>query len=175
MKKLVLLAITILLSVGAYAQNGFNAGVYGGVPVGDAGDTHSFNVGVDLSYLWELSSDFSAGLTTGYHVGFGKDLPTELLSQNRFLAEDSKYKNYGVILVALVVVYNTLSNFALFANIGYGIATADGYNGGFHYRPGVSYEVANNIRVQASYLNVNESDLGVNWSTINLGLEFGFD
>lgn len=174
MKKLVVLAIAIFLGIGAYAQNGFNAGVYGGLPVGDASDTHSFNFGVDLSYLWEVSTDFSAGLTTGYHMGLGKDLPSELMSQNRFLAEDSKFTNYSVILVALVAVY-TITTFSIGADIGYGIATGDGYNGGFHFRPAVSYSVSDNMQVQLSYLSVNESDLNVNWSTINLGLEFGLD
>lgn len=69
---LVLLVFTFGLS-SVSAQNSFNLGLgLGlGLPIGDAGDSHIITVNLDASYLWELSEQFDAGITSGFLNSFG--------------------------------------------------------------------------------------------------------
>jgi len=176
MKKFVLLAVAMSFSMASFSQNGMSAGIYGGIPVGDAStnDSHSFAIGVDLAYMWEVSTKFRAGLSVGYHNGFGKDFSTELLTINRSLAVDGKFVDYGVAIIGVRPEIDLSDKIELGLTVGYGVATGDGYNGGLAIQPSVGYNIKDNIQIRASYLNVNESDLDFNWSTINFGLDFHF-
>ena len=49
------------------------AGITTGIPVGDAGDAASFNLGVDLRGQYLINPNFGVGLATGYNHFFAKD------------------------------------------------------------------------------------------------------
>jgi len=162
MKKLLLLAAVAMFGFTATAQN-FSAGVTAGLPIGDAGDLYTFNVGLDLNALWEVSDDFDAGVATGYNHSFGDEI--DLGGFGAVEVEDFQY-----IPLAGAARFNASEEFQIGADLGYAIALGDS-DGGFYYRPMVGYNVSENTQISASYRGVSAN--GGSFSTINLGVNFG--
>lgn len=84
MKKLFLFIGIAVMSFNSYAQDvedieitpnnsWLKAGITAGIPVGDAGDISSFNVGLDLRGQYLFNPNFAIGVATGYTNYFGKD------------------------------------------------------------------------------------------------------
>ncbi|MCK0180528.1 hypothetical protein MWU50_14605 [Flavobacteriaceae bacterium S0862] len=157
MKKLLLVIVVVAFSFTANAQD-FRAGINVGLPVGDAGDAYTLNFGVDLSYMWNVSDDFDAGLSTGY---------SHFILDSEFNGDDASF-----LPLAGSARFNASEEFVLGADLGYGIGISpDGNDGGFYYRPLIGYNVGGNTQITASYSGVSVD--GGTFSSINLGVNFG--
>ena len=162
MKKITLFFLTVLFGMSLLqAQGQFRAGISGGIPIGDAGDLATFAIAVDLGYLFELSDDFDAGVTTGYSHSFGDEV-------NGFDIDDVQF-----IPVAASGRFEVAPDFTLGADLGYAIGINDGNDGGFYYSPRVQYSVSEAIDIVAAYRGVSVD--GGSWDIISAGIEFGID
>jgi len=165
MKKLLFCAVIALFGLSnVNAQSNFNAGVNLGLPIGDAADGWTFNVTLDLSYLWEVSEVFDAGLATGYSHSFGDSID--------FLGESFKIDDAGFIPIAGAARFNVSDKFILGADLGYAIGVSPSDNeGGFYYAPRLQYGVSESIDIVLAYRGVSLD--GGSFDVITLGVEFG--
>ena len=158
MKKLIFAAFAVLAFASAGAQGQFQAGISGGIPIGDAGDLATFAIAVDLGYLFEISDQFDAGVTTGYSHSF---------------AEDDGFDDVQFIPVAASGRFEVAPDFTLGADLGYAIGIGDDTDGGFYYSPRAQYSVSEAIDIVAAFRGVSVD--GGSWDIISLGVEFGID
>ncbi len=161
MKKLILAVFAVLAFASVSAQGQFKAGISGGIPIGDAGDLATFAIAVDLGYLFEISDEFDAGVTTGYSHSFGDEV-------NGFDIDDVQF-----IPVAASGRFEVAPDFTLGADLGYAIGIGDNNDGGFYYSPRVQYSVSEAIDIVAAFRGVSLD--GGSWDIITLGVEFGLD
>lgn len=167
MKKLMLLAAVAVFSLSnVNAQGELRAGLNGGLPIGDFSDSYSFGFGLDVSYLWEVSDDFQAGIATGYNTYGGEDLTTDLGFFGTITVE---IPNFDYIPLAAAGRFNASEAFVLGADLGYAIAAGDG-DGGFYYAPMVAYNITEKFQAGISYRGVSAD--GGSFSTINLGVNY---
>lgn len=164
MKKLFLAAFAVFAFASVNAQE-FRAGISGGLPIGDAGDLAIFSIAVDLGYLFEISDDFDAGVTTGYSHSFGDEIT---ILGTTFEVEDVQF-----IPLAASGRFSVSEEFTLGADLGYAIGIDDGNDGGFYYSPRAQYSVSDAIDIVAAYRGVSVD--GGSWDIISLGIEFGLD
>lgn len=148
------------------AQEGFKLGAHIGIPVSDAGDFSSFNLGLDGAYMWNVGSGFDLGIATGYTHFIGKsyDVPGGSI----------KGDDFGFIPVAVAGKYRfTGSPVSIGLDLGYGISTKDGIDGGLYYQPKVAYNFSQG-ELYLGYQGVNSKrgpfDFGV--GSVNLGYNF---
>lgn len=154
MKKLFLALAVTLFSFTANAQ--FSGGVNVGLPVGNASNAASFSFGVDVLYMFNSGEEFTYGIATGYQNYLGKTVGGVKIPSQDFIP------------LAFAGRYSLSDQFALGADVGYGIAT----NGGFYYRPMLVYNMSEKTKLNASYSAVsgNGSTLG----NIGVGVMFDF-
>lgn len=165
MKKFLLFAAFAVMGlVSVNAQGQFNAGISGGLPVGDFSDLYSFNVTVDASYLWEAGDSFEAGVATGYSHSFGD---SQSFGDITIDAEDAQF-----IPLAGAARFAVSEDFKIGADVGYAIGINEGNDGGFYYAPRVQYGVSESIDIVAAYRGVSIEG-GVSFNTLTLGVEFG--
>lgn len=166
MKTISLFFLTGLLGLSlVQAQGQFRAGISGGIPIGDAGDFATFAIAVDLGYLFEISDEFDAGVTTGYSHSFGDDI-----TESGFTIE---VEDVQFIPVAASGRFEVAPKFTLGADVGYAIGINDGNDGGFYYSPRAQYSVSDAIDIVAAYRGVSVD--GGSWDIISAGVEFGID
>ena len=160
MKKLLLAgAFALFGAVSMNAQAGFNLGANVGLPVGDRGDFSSFKLGLDANYLWSVGDGFNLGIGSGYQAWLGKDV-------NGF-----KVPTLSLIPIVAVGEYNINDQFAIGADLGYGLTMWDGNNGGgFLYQPKVMYNLGESGSLWLGYQGL--SDDGATISAVNLGYRF---
>lgn len=165
MKKSILAVVITVLSMGAaVAQSGsFSAGINGGIPVGDAEDLTTFQIGANVAYRFSLGELFEVGGLVGYSHFFGESM--DLGGGVTLEVDDVQF-----IPVATTARVNFNSFFAG-ADVGYAIGISDGNDGGFYYRPQVGYSFGK-FGVVASYQSI--SDSGFTIASVNLGLEIKF-
>ncbi|NNK70570.1 MAG: hypothetical protein HKO96_08835, partial [Flavobacteriaceae bacterium] len=137
-------------------QDGFRAGVNGGIPVGDFDDFLSFSLSVDLSYGWEVSDGIDLGLISGVNFNFGKD---------EF--DDVKYAP-----VAGMARFSVGDGFAIGGDVGIAFNLESNGGSDFYWRPVVAYSISDMTDIQASYSNVSGD--GASLSSINVGVGFRF-
>jgi hypothetical protein len=168
MKKLMVLAAVAVFGLSRVnAQGDFRAGLTAGIPVGDFSDAYTFNVGLDINYLWEVSEDFDAGIASGFNQSFGDDQDFTFFGETVTLeVEDFQY-----IPLAAAGRFNASEDFQVGADLGYAIAVGEG-DGGFYYRPMVGYSVGETTQITLSYRRVSAD--GGSFSTVNAGVNFGF-
>ena len=166
MKKILLSALAVMaFGYAAQAQeSGFQAGIHLGAPIGDAGDVSSFNFGADVSYLWSVADNFSAGVTTGYTHFLGKDVDTGF--------GEVKADDFGYIPVAATGQYS-FDQFFVAADLGYAIYAGSGDgDGGFYYQPKVGYHIAEQLDVYVGYKGIAVD--GATVSAISVGAAYKF-
>lgn len=158
MKKLFLAAFAVFAFASVNAQD-FKAGLNLGLPVGDADTAYSLNFQLDLTYLFEVSEEFDAGITAGYSHTLLK----------------SEFKDFGdaagFIPIAAAGRYAVSDDFTLGADIGYALGVNDGNDGGFYYRPRVQYGISDSLDAVLAFSNVSAD--GFTFSAVTVGVEFG--
>lgn len=136
MKKLLLTAsLAVCTLIGVNAQStGFQAGAYVGIPMGDAKDATSINIGITAAYYWDVAENFQLGALTGYDLWTAKEYE---------VAPGIKYKgdDAGFIPLAASAKYN-FDQFFVGADLGYAIGASKNNDGGFLYQPKAGYSGA---------------------------------
>jgi hypothetical protein len=103
----------------------FKAGVIAGVPVGDASDVSSFNLGVDLRAQYLFNPNFAIGGASGYTHFFGKD----------------DFEDFGLIPIAgFARYYFAPEGLFVGTDLGFGLLTnRDNNSGGLYVNPHIGY------------------------------------
>ncbi|MBU3821530.1 hypothetical protein KO566_05610 [Flavobacteriaceae bacterium XHP0103] len=137
MKKLVL-SLALLVTSVTFAQqtdiedidinsdnSWLKAGIVAGIPVGDASDVSSFNLGADVRGQVLLNPNFAIGAASGYTHYFGKD----------------GFDDFGIVpLAGFARYYFTPNGLFLGSDLGYGFLTGvDGNSGGLYVNPQIGY------------------------------------
>lgn len=168
MKKL--LAIALIAFTGFAANAQFNAGVSGGLPIGDAGDAATFSILADFSYLFEVSDSFAVGPTAGISHSFGETYELD----TGFGVVEIEGEDVTFLPIGAAARFNVADAFALGADLGYAVGLApDGNDGGFYYSPRAQYSVSDLIDIVLAYRGVSLEN--GSWDVISLGIEFGID
>ena len=167
MKKMILAVIAVMGFGFANAQDGhFKVGVQAGLPIGDASDVTSVNLGADVAYLWKVTDKFSAGATTGYSTYLAKEYTYTFFGMSTKIKGD----DISYIPVAATGQYALATNVFVGLDLGYAIAVSDGGDGGFLYQPKVGYQ-NDKIEIYAGYKGISDN---VTVSSVNLGFNYKF-
>jgi len=154
MKKLLLVLALALFSFTANAQ--FSLGASVGLPTGDAGDITSVAFSVDAAYMMPTDNAVSYGFTASY----------------LYYSGDDPFPNWSFLPLAGAVRFEASEKFSLGADIGYAIGLdPDGNDGGFYYKPVVSYALGESTSLNLSFSNVSLD--GATVSNFGLGVMFG--
>lgn len=165
MKKLCLVAFLTFFGLATVNAQSFNGGINLGLPIGDAGDGWTFNVTLDLNYLWEVSDQLEAGVATGFSHSFG--------DERTVLGTTFNVDDVSFLPIAVAGRFNASDQFTIGLDLGYGIGIApDGNDGGFYYAPRVQYGLSDAIDIVGAYRGVSRD--GSSFDVITLGVEFGF-
>lgn len=164
MKKVLLTAaFAVAGMIGVSAQTtGIEGGVHIGIPVGNASDVSSFNLGADVAYLHPVASNIKLGAKAGYDHFIGKD----------------GVDDFGFIPLAATAKYEFKNNVFIGADLGYAIATKSEMDGGLFWQPKLGYSAAN-FDVYAGYKGIatnNEYFDGkkFNADAVSLGFAYKF-
>ena len=158
MKKLLLVAAIAVFGLSSVNAQNFNGGVSLGLPIGDSGDAYTFNVTLDVNYLWNVSDTFDAGIASGYSHNFGDG--------------DLNVDDASFLPIAAAGRLNLSDDFVLGADIGYAIGISpDGNDGGFYYAPKLQYSVSEKMDIVGAYRGVSLD--GGSFDVLTLGVEFG--
>ena len=172
MKKLLLFITVLTFAFNANAQDadssqsdnsgeGFNLGLHVGIPVGDFDEVSSFVLGLDVSYLFNVSDGFDVGIATGYINFFGKDF-------NGFKVDD-----LGIIPIAASTRVALGEEWFLGIDLGYGFITnKDADGGGFYYYPRVGMKL-DFVDIFGYYQGMTKDS--VNVASVGAGATFNFN
>lgn len=167
MKKILLTAVIAAFGfVNTNAQaTGFEAGVYAGIPTGDASDGTSFNLGLNVAYLWSVSEEFKAGLTAGYDHWMAKKVDGEKGKDVAFLpiAARAKY-SFGQFFVGLdlgiALGLTSEKHSETFEGDTFSVELKN--KGGFLYQPRVGYNTTS-FDIYAFYKGIsNKAEASIN-------------
>ncbi len=148
MRKFILCTLVALIgNFSINAQGLLNIGAGGGIPVGDAGDLTTFAIAVDLGYLFDLSDDFQAGATTGYHHYFGDEITSGSFTVD---IDDIQF-----LPIAASGRFNASDQIYLQGDIGYALELGEGGDGGLYYRPTFGYNISEQAAIDLSYSAVS--------------------
>ncbi|SIQ87668.1 outer membrane insertion C-terminal signal [Chryseobacterium sp. RU37D] len=188
MKKIILIAAMAVFgwSFGqkklSNSRAGLKAGIHLGIPVGDASDVSDDNIGLDVSYLWNVTKNLDLGIATGFDLFIGKfgqiytidvnqlgSIPGT--SYNEHIEYTSYYEDIGYIPIAATAKYNFSKNWFAGLDLGYAISTSSRTDGGFYYNPKAGYQLPK-WEFLAFYKGV--ADNGLNISSIGIGVNYKF-
>ncbi|MDB2462608.1 hypothetical protein N9W61_00685 [Algibacter sp.] len=158
MKKLFFIPVVLLGFSQLFAQDTeiditsdnswLKAGLTAGVPVSDAGDVSSFNLGVDLRGQYLINPNLGIGVASGYNHFFGKD----------------GFDDFGIVpLAGFIRYYFTPNGLFLGTDLGYGFLTGiDDNAGGLYVNPQIGYH-NRDWNIYAYYQNTfAENDADIN-------------
>lgn len=150
MKKLMLFAAAAVFSLTTMnAQDGeLRAGLNGGATIGgDAKDFYGATFGLDVTYLFPVSDQFSVGGATGFQSIAGDEITIEGGTFFGVTVPDqtTDVDNFNYIPLAAAGRFNASEAFVIGADLGYAIATGEG-DGGFYYAPVVAYNISEKFR-----------------------------
>jgi len=167
---------------------GFKVGANIGLPLQDAGDVSSFNIGADIAWLWEIADNLEIGGLTGYTHFFGDGSYNYYDGYGKAAAKSidgvvAHYKDAGFIPVAATARYY-FSDRKMFAglDLGYAINITGDADGGLYVRPKFGYNMGK-INLIGSFQRVGGgvkyhdglNTLSVSgYSSINVGAEIAF-
>lgn len=169
---------------------GFKVGANIGLPMQDAGNVSSWNIGADIAWLWEVAPNWEVGGLIGF---------TQIFGDGSYKYYDGPYdyklvaKSSGII----VAHYSNESFFPIAAtgrwyfserkmyvglDLGYAIHIAGDADGGFYSRPKFGYNFGK-INLVGSFQHIGGgvkyhdsiNTLSVSgFNSINFGVEFAF-
>lgn len=172
MKKLLLFITVFTFAFNANAQDadnsqsdnsgeGFNLGLHVGIPIGDFDEFSSFVLGLDVSYMFNVGDGFDVGIATGYINFFSKDF------------EGFKLDDLGIIPIAASARVALGEEWFLGVDLGYGIITNEGADGGgFYYYPKVGLKLGA-ADIFGYYQGI--SDDGSNAASVGIGASFNIN
>ena len=162
MKKFILLMVLAVMGfTSSYGQGNFRLGVNAGLPIGDAADYTTFQLGTDLANMVNLAGVASVGPMIGYSHFFG-DSGAEVGGVT-WDADDVQF-----VPIAASSRFTFLS-LALGLDLGYALALNKDSDGGLYYRPQVGFTIGP-VGLIASYQGISQD--GSSISSLNLGVEF---
>jgi hypothetical protein len=151
MKKLNFSLLLMFIGFMAFGQ-GFRAGVNIGIPTSDTQDLHSFVLGVDLNFLWEVSANMNFGIAAGYSNFFGEEV--DFGSFGIVDIDDA-----GFLTLAGAGRLILSDQFVIGADVGYALAiTPDDSEGGFYYMPNLGYNLSEVSQITVSYRHIETDD-----------------
>ena len=167
---------------------GFKVGANIGLPLQDAGEVSSFNIGADIAWLWEIADNLEIGGLTGYTHFFGDGSYNYYDGYDKAAAKEidgvvAHYSDAGFIPVAVTARYY-FSDRKMFAglDLGYAINITGDADGGLYARPKFGYNLGK-INLIGSFQrvgggvkyheNINAASVS-GYSSINFGVEFAF-
>ncbi|MFO7721439.1 MAG: hypothetical protein R6W85_13510 [Gillisia sp.] len=162
-KSLFILFVMLFAVTSAFSQSNFKIGVNAGIPVGDVEDITTFQLGLDVAYLYPVSDLFSVGGLVGYSRYFGDDINTSFGTVS--------VDDFSFLPIAASARFGFENSLFVGADLGYAVGLDDGNDGGFYYRPKVGYSFGP-VAVIASFAGIAVD--GGDVSSVNLGVEFGF-
>lgn len=170
MKKILFAAGLLIASLTqVHAQQGnFKVGIHAGLPTGTLSDAYSFNLGLDIAYLWNVSDIIKLGATTGFSNYFGKEINGSIWGQSYSIdIEDAQ-----IIPVAATAKFNVAQRFFIGTDLGYAFFIGDDTStGAFYYQPKVGYDF-NKSELYLSYKGMSQD--GTNIGSVNLGYAYNF-
>lgn len=152
MKRFLGLLLVVVVGTTSYSQGDLRLGVNAGLPLGEAADVSSFNIGADVAYLTGFGETFQVGPMVGY---------------NTFVGEGGM-DNLQFLPIAATARLGLMA-LELGTDVGYALAINEGMDGGFYYRPKVGFSFFG-IGLIASYTGIR-FDEG-EFSSVNFGIEF---
>lgn len=157
MKKLLFAAVAVMAFGVSNAQEGnFKAGVNLGMPMGDAKDVYSSNLGLNIAYTWSISKEFSVGATTGYDMYNAKN------------GGDAA----SFMPIAATAQYSFTDNIFAGADLGYALGLApSGIESGMLYQPKLGYQTEK-FEIFTGYKSISLD--GEALSTLNFGFNYKF-
>ncbi len=163
MRKIILLIVLAVMGFStSYSQGNFRFGVNAGLPIGDAADFTTFQLGTDVAYMINLAGVASVGPMIGYSHFFGDSV--QEVGGVSFEVDDAQF-----LPIAASGRIKLLS-LALGLDLGYALGLNDGNDGGFYYRPQVGFSIGP-VGLIASYQGISMD--GGSVASVNLGVEFG--
>ena len=138
------------------ANSWLKAGLTAGIPVGDADNVSTFNLGLDLRGQYLFNPNFAIGLASGYTHLFAKE----------------GIDDFGVIPAAgFLRYYFTRSGIFIGSDLGYGFLTnVNDNDGGLYVNPQVGYH-NRDWNIYAFYQNTfAENDLDL--SSVGVGVTY---
>lgn len=164
---LLLCFLTTLVSNAQVDRTNFRAGINAGFVQGDLADAYSFELGLDVVYVWGLSRELDLGLATGFNNAFGEEETTDAGG----FTITTEFDNFQYIpLAAALRIYPTYG-FKFGGDVGYAVGLNEGNAGGLYYKPVVGVDVNGNTELNVSYAVV---DNDIAFSVIQLGVLFLF-
>jgi hypothetical protein len=121
-------------------------------------------LGFDAAYMITVADSFQVGPLVGYSHFFGKEYD--------FLGTTIKGDDIQFIPLAASARFFASEDLFFGADLGYALGVNDGNDGGFYYRPKIGYNLGP-VSMIASYSGIS-MDNDISFSTVNLGVEFGF-
>ncbi|MEP6929501.1 MAG: hypothetical protein ABI850_05790 [Flavobacterium sp.] len=153
MKKILFTAAFLFgFSLVSQAQNeGFHLGGHVGLPLSDASDFSSVNVGADANYLFGISDNFALGVATGYSAFLGKD----------------DFDTYSFIPVAVSARANYSDSIFYAADVGYAVALDSDTDGGLYYQGKLGW-TNSTLDIFAFYKGISADSSNI--SSVGLGV-----
>ena len=172
MKNYFVLSILFIIGSTVNAQyvdrSFFKAGIHAGIAIGDASDISNMGVGLDLYQHWGISKKFDVGLTTGVQYYFGLDSTIDIGPESiTTRGEDTIY-----LPVAGLFRFYPTNSINLGGDVGYALGINDFTEGGFYYRPTLSFDLSPSSALNFSYTAIEGESF--TWSTITGGVLFRF-
>ena len=166
-KLLFYILLLSLMGLGAVAQvdisstrSRFGLGVNGGVTIGDYSNVYSTNLGVDIIYLYSVSSRFHIGATTGFANYFYENGSSD--PNLRGDLEDVQF-----LPITASIRLSPLRNLLAGGDIGYAVGLDDGNDGGFYASPRLTYLFAGRVPIFLGYRTIN---LDNNLASVQFGI-----
>ncbi len=171
---------------------GFKVGANIGLPMQEAGDIASFNMGADIAWLWEVAPNWEVGGLTGFTQIFGDGTykyindPYDFESKLAAKSTDGivvDYSNESFIPIAATGRwYFSDRKMYVGADLGYAIHVAGDADGGFYFRPkfGWNFGKVNLVgsfqRISGGvhHLNTVDAYSVSGFNSANIGVEFAF-
>ncbi len=164
MRKLLLAAFIAVFSVTVMQAQTFKIGATAGLPSADASNFSSFVLGIDAYYYFTDIDDFiNIGGTVGYRNFFGDDVNILGLTVP---VDDAQF-----LPVAVAARLKIFGLFGAGADIGYAFGLSDGLDGGFYFRPVLTFDIWDAIELNMSYESITDF---ANWGNFNVGVLFQF-
>jgi hypothetical protein len=137
-------------------------GLEAGVPTGNAGDVSNFELGGTARLQYDLKSNISLMLTSGYYNMFGKKLE----------GTDLKYPSIGIVPVKLGLKAFFAPKWYVSGEAGAGFETNEGGNTKLILAPGIGWAGNHGVDVGLRYENF--SGQNVSYGLVGLRVAYGF-